>query len=243
MKTSLPLLGKATSKKSACTIMITGSNAVGKAIPPHFQCATFAQCQENEQCRLEAAAFFPGVWCKFGRKGSNYIGVSVGLNKKGGMDGAKFEKYIRNCILLLFLDALDLPGFCVMIKVDSSPGRLNVNLLAKLHLLGYYLYPGMPNTTSVTQETDRNYGPFKSWFRFRANLGEIIDAPIAAKKSVLLQPWLVGLILFGKMDKETGFEIKKMRLQGRLFKGGMLECVGEGWCSSLYAKVPVGSKG
>jgi len=88
----------------------------------------------------------------------------VGLNEKGGMDEAEFEKYFRNCILPLFPDALDLLGFCVMVKVDSGPGHLNVNLLAKLCLLGFYLYPGVPNTTAVTQETDQNYGPFKGWF-------------------------------------------------------------------------------
>jgi len=79
----------------------------------------------------------------------------VGLNEKGEMDEAEFEKYFRNCILPLFPDALDLPGFCIMVKVDSGPGRLNVNLLAKLRLLGFYLYPGVSkNTTAVTQETD-----------------------------------------------------------------------------------------
>ena len=34
---NLPLVGKATLKESACTTMITGSNAAGEAIPPHFQ--------------------------------------------------------------------------------------------------------------------------------------------------------------------------------------------------------------
>ncbi len=150
---------------------------------------------------MEGAAYFCGAWCKFGRKKAKYIGESVGLNEKGGMDEAEFEKYFRKCILLLFPDALDLPGFRVMVKVDSDPGCLNVNLLAELCLLGFYLFPGVPNTTAVTQETDRNYGPFKG--RFRANLGEIVDARIAAKKSFLLQPWLVGLIVFGGTDEET----------------------------------------
>ena len=161
---TLPLVGKATSKESACTTMITGSNAAGKAIPPHFRFQTSAQSQDSEQCRLEAAAYFCGVWCKFGRKHAKYIGVSVGQHEKGGMDEAELEKYFRNCILPLFPDALDLPGFHAMVKVDSGPGRLNINLLAELHLLGFYLYPSVPNTTAVTQETDRNYRPSKGWF-------------------------------------------------------------------------------
>jgi hypothetical protein len=42
-----------------------------------------------------------------------------------------------------------------MLKVDSRPGRLNIELLAELCLLGFYLYPGVPNMTAVSQETDQ----------------------------------------------------------------------------------------
>ncbi len=68
-----------------------------------------------------------------------FLGVSIGLNEKGGMDQEEFEKYIHNSILPLFPDACDLPGKCVMIKVDSGPGRLNVNRCAELKLMGWYL--------------------------------------------------------------------------------------------------------
>ena len=174
---------------------------------------------------------------------AKYIGVSVGLNEKGGMDEAEFKKYFRNCILHLFPDALDLPGFRVMVKVDSGPGRLNINLLAELHLVGFYLYPGVPNTMAVTQETDRNYGPFKG--RFRANLGEIVDARIAAKKSFLLQPWLVGLIVFGGTDEETGFEITKCAFLAGISKEACLsawEKVGAAPCMRKCLSDPKVSK-
>ncbi len=116
--------------------MITGSSAAGEAIPPHFQFATRAQHKDNEQCRIEVAAFFPNIRGKFGMEEPRYLGVSVGLNEKGGMDEAKFEKYIRISILSLFPDACDMPGKHVMIKVDSGPGQLNVDLLAELKLMG-----------------------------------------------------------------------------------------------------------
>ena len=61
-----------------------------------------------------------------------------------------------------------------MVKCDSGPGRLNTELLARMKFLGFYLYPGVPNTTAVSQETDRNYGPFKT--QFRKNLDEVINA-------------------------------------------------------------------
>ncbi len=73
----------------------------------------------------------------------------------------------------------------MILKVDGGPGWLNTELLAELRLRGFYLYCGVPNTTAVTQETDRNYGPFKS--RFRRNLLDIVDARMEQEKSVSLQ--------------------------------------------------------
>ncbi len=97
--------------------------------------------------------------CKFGFQERIIRSISTGLNKKRGMDDDKFKKYVKNDILPLYPDACDMKGKCVMIKVDSRPGRVNVELLAELQLIGLYLYPGLPNTTAVTQETDQDYGP------------------------------------------------------------------------------------
>jgi hypothetical protein len=38
-------------------------------------------------------------------------------------------------------------------------------MLAELRSLGVYLFPGVQNTTQITQETDQNYGEFKSLLR------------------------------------------------------------------------------
>jgi hypothetical protein len=51
-----------------------------------------------------------------------------------------------------------------MVKVDSGPGWLQENILAKARTLGFIVYPGVPNTTAVTQETNQNYGPFQIQF-------------------------------------------------------------------------------
>ena len=47
------------------------------------------------------------------------------------------------------LGAADLPRKRVMVKCDSGPGRLNVEILARMKFFGFYLYPGVPNTTAV----------------------------------------------------------------------------------------------
>ena len=57
----LPSVGKLTSKTSQTTTMIGGSNALGEALPPHFQFSSNAQSEETMQIRTEAALFFKRV--------------------------------------------------------------------------------------------------------------------------------------------------------------------------------------
>ena len=77
--------------------------------------------------------------------------VSIGLNNKGGMDDEDFFEYLKKFIMKLWPDAAPVKGRWVVIKVDSGPGRLNPDLLSFLLLHGFILYPGVPNTTAVTQ--------------------------------------------------------------------------------------------
>ena len=102
----------------------------------------------------------------------------------------------------LFPDAAPVRGRWVVIKCDSGPGRLNPDLLAFLRFHGFILYPGVPNTTAVTQETDQSYGPFQS--AVRTNLQLIIDERIRTAAPTSLLPWIVGLVVFGGEDPETG---------------------------------------
>ena len=59
-----------------------------------------------------------------------------------------------------------------------------------------------PNTAAVTQETDQSYGPFQS--AVRTNLQLIIDERIRTDAPTSLSPWIVGLVVFGGEDPETG---------------------------------------
>ena len=58
----------------------------------------------------------------------------------------------------------------------------------------------MPNTTAVSQETDRNYGPFKT--SFCQILDVVVQNRITANKSTSLTLWIVGLVVFGGTDPE-----------------------------------------
>ena len=203
----LPQLGRPASKSALTTTMITGSNAAGEAIPSHFQFQTAAQTKDMMKLRNNLVQFIPKVRGQFGTAADHSWVATFGMNAKGGMDDEEFEKYIMGSILPLYPDAKDVPGRRVMIKVDSGPGRLNCKLLARLRTLGFYLFPGVPNTTAVTQETDRNYGPFKT--QFRQNLDAVVQRRVTDKVAVNLQPWLVGLVVFGGSDPVTGEVVEK----------------------------------
>ena len=99
-----------------------------------------------------------------------------------------------------------IPGKRVIIKIDSGPGRANIKFLAKLRNLGFLLYPGVPNITSVSQETDQNYGPFKTIFR--KNLETLTASWIAQINSSNIYPWIVGLIFFGGKDPVSEYVLE-----------------------------------
>ena len=109
----------------------------------------------------------------------------------------------------LYPDARDEKGRRVIVKVDSGPGRLNTELLAKMRANGFYLFPCLPNSTHVTQETDVSYGLFKS--KVRKNLEMLTEDRKQAEKPLGVAAWMIGLLVFGGTDPEAP-EAKKRHL-------------------------------
>jgi hypothetical protein len=66
----------------------------------------------------------------------------------------------------LYPDAADVPGKRLLYKNDGGPGRLGEESLAEKRAHGIYLFPGVQSTSQVHQETDQNYGQFKSDVRW-----------------------------------------------------------------------------
>jgi hypothetical protein len=83
--------------------------------------------------------------------------------------------------------------------VDSGPGRNGRELLVRCRFHGLYIYPGLLNATSVQQETDLNYSPFKSVVR--NNLREISSAFYAADLSIPLNTSTFGLIVMAVLSR------------------------------------------
>ena len=83
---------------------------------------------------------------------------------------------------------------------------MNIDLLADLRASGFILYPGVPNTTAVTQETDQNYGPFK--MQYCKNLDAVVDERIRQGKTTNINMSQVGLIVYGGVDPETNLVVQ-----------------------------------
>ena len=113
-----------------------------------------------------------------------------------------FFDYLQKSIMKLYPDAAPVKGKWVIIKCDSGPGRLNPDLLASLRYHGFLLYPSVPNTAAVSQETDQSFGPFQS--AIRSNLQLLIDEQICKDAPRALSLWIVGLVVFSGCDPETG---------------------------------------
>jgi hypothetical protein len=201
----LPYAGKRANKDSLTATLVCGSNAAGEALPPHFQFQTKATTDEGERLRNKVFCHVPRVIGKFGHDHEKDFDVTFGLNTKGGMDDDEFKHYVLNSILPLYPNTRDKPGHRLLLKCDSGPGRLQIELLAQLRYLGVYLYPCVPNTTAVTQETDRTYGKFKS--QYRANLELLVDELVKQDKTVSVPQHKHGLLVFGGVDVDTGLEI------------------------------------
>ena len=112
----------------------------------------------------------------------------------------------------LWPDAAPVKGKWVVIKVDSGPGRINTHLLAFLRFHGFILYPGVPNTTAVTQEMDQSYGPFQT--AIQTNLQLIINERLRIDATRSLLPWIVGLVVFGGEDPQTGLIVESAFQKG-----------------------------
>ena len=153
----LSLTSRYTAKSSLACTGIFGSSAEGECVPPHFQLPMSGTAEEREKIRFEFLTHTLDTRGRFGCAEERIWPCTIGMNEKGGMPDEEFEKYIDNSIIPLYPNLEDTPGKRILLKVDSSPGRNGRELLVKCRFHGLYIYSGLPNATSVQQETDLNY--------------------------------------------------------------------------------------
>ncbi len=190
-----PLTQRPAAKSSLSCTGIFGSNAAGECVPIHWQLPTAVTTEDREKLRFNLLRYVSSTRGRFGCKEERVWSCTIGLNEKGSMNDEESDKYIDNSIVPLYPDLENMPGKRVLLKVDSGPGHNGRDLLNKARFREVYIFPGLPNATSVQQETDMNYGPFKSVVR--SNLKNIAMASFSAQKSMKLGPSTFGLIVYG----------------------------------------------
>ena len=193
----------AASKSGYSPTIVCGSNALGEAIPPHFQLKTLAKSTARERFSVEFIARCKDVWGVFGHNKRTLLPCAFRLNDKAGMNSVELDKCFKGSMLPLYPDIDDVPLKRVIAKVDSGPGCMNVEMLAHMRIGGLHIVPGLPNTTGMTQETDQNYGPFKG--QCRNNLHLLATERFEKKKTIDVND--LPLLVFGGEDPETGIKL------------------------------------
>jgi hypothetical protein len=136
------------------------------------------------------------------------------MNEKGGMNNKEFEGYIDNSIIPLFPNLDDTPGKCILLKVGSGRARNWWDLFNKCWFRGVYIFPGLPNSTSMQQETDIKYGPFRGsvW----RNLAKIATTCYAKRITMFLGTSTFGLIVCGGVCPDSGAKLENTWSEGSI---------------------------
>jgi hypothetical protein len=157
--------GTGTNKSSLSNTLMCGSNAAGEPLPVHVMFSSDTQ-EENYSIDYCWIANFPRVQGVFGREDVHEYCTQLTVNDKGSSDCRVLNQCLTRYQERLYPDAADVPGKRLLYKIDGGPGQLDEESLAEKRARGIYLFPGVQNTTQVHQETDQNYGQFKSDVRW-----------------------------------------------------------------------------
>jgi hypothetical protein len=175
-----PAFQRGAARKVKSARHVTGAyatNAAGEALPPFYIFDSGAKLSENFQVNVEWLVGLPTVSGRYGCptlvESSNFYAV----RPRGSMDDTLLNDYIERVIVPLYPNMNKTAVFDpttgklnqgpVILKLDAGPGRIvsSADILLKREELferGLIVLMGLPNATSVQQEMDALYGPFKS---------------------------------------------------------------------------------
>jgi hypothetical protein len=185
-----------------------GATMSGRYLPTHFVLPTDAQL-ENQG--LDGVKFIQDMKAVFfdqrfapGAYDDNALShlPSWGMNEKGSMNKEELENFFMNHFAKLFPSKANLPGKRIAVLIDGGPGRTNLEMLAKLRLMGILLFPsGPPNTTALLQIMDQLFGLFKTVFG--QNFELLWEYRLGLPESHALHERIgkndIGLLMFGGM--------------------------------------------
>ena len=163
-------------KSSRHVTGVYASNAAGEALPPLYIFDSGAKFEENFRVKCEWLVGLPEVLGKFGFPNLVKQDSFHAVRAKGSMDDTLLNDYIEHVIFPMYPNIQKVAEFDangkflrgpVILKVDAGPGRIvaskaSITRRAEFSDLGLEILMGLPNATSVQQEMDALYGPFKS---------------------------------------------------------------------------------
>jgi hypothetical protein len=159
---------------------VTGAyatNATGEALPPFYIFDSCAKLWENFRVKVEWLEGLPLVTGRFGCPTVIESGSFYEVCPRGSMDDSLLNDYIDKVIVSLYPNMHKTAVFDpvtgklnqgpVILKVDAGPGEIVLSeaiLLKREQFFerGLIILLGLPNATSIQQEMDALYGPFKS---------------------------------------------------------------------------------
>ncbi|KAI2493544.1 hypothetical protein MHU86_21011 [Fragilaria crotonensis] len=163
-------------KSSRHVTGVYATNAAGEVLPPMFIFDSNAKTDENFRVKNSWLEGLPTITGRFGCPTLIESSSFYAVRSKGSMDDSLLNSYIEDVLLPLYPNinktaSFDATGKLlagpVVLKLDSGPGRIVASHESILKREGYFergliILAGLPNATSVQQEMDALYGPFKS---------------------------------------------------------------------------------
>ncbi|KAI2494414.1 hypothetical protein MHU86_20097 [Fragilaria crotonensis] len=159
---------------------ITGvyaTNAEGEALPPLYIFDSNAKSEDKFRVKMDWLKGLPSIEGRFGCPTRVESDSYYAVRSRGSMDDELLNHYIESVIIPLYPNMHKTAVFDattgklnqgpVILKLDAGPGRMVSSeiVLAKrdeFFQRGLVIILGLPNATSVQQEMDALYGPFKS---------------------------------------------------------------------------------
>lgn len=125
------------------------TNAAGEALPPFFIYDSSAKSEGNFRVKVDWLVGLPKVTGRYGCPTRVESDSFYAVRPRGSMDDTLLNEYIENVIVPLY------PNMHKTAVFDERTGKLNQGPVILKVDAG-------PNATSVQQEMDALYGPFKS---------------------------------------------------------------------------------
>ena len=156
---------------------VYATNTAGEALPPFYIFDSTAKSGENFCIKMDWLVGLPSITGRFGCPTQVKSDSFFAVRSRGSMYEELLNQYIKTVIVPLYPNLSKTAIFDartgrlnqgpVILKLDAGPGRIVSSeiVLAKREAMleqGLIIILGLPNATSIQQEIDALYGPFKS---------------------------------------------------------------------------------